>query len=246
MKREKELRIKTLINLYFDYIIQKSTLIVLILSFALMTGIFLLISKNLNVSSYIEQYNEIHILYIRQALLIIQIFNSVIITTFVIQLGIHSESFDVLFVSYISRKKICITKIIVLLIISFFIALFEMLIINIVGNISFNMYIISYKEILSSLYIFISIIFEGLIGIVICSIASNMFIPMSILFIFVIIKILCNNSIKFYNLISSIFPILGYNRANTGIESSPIYIGVIWIILLGVLYNSIYSLKNLK
>lgn len=246
MKKRKKYKISSLIYLYLDYIFQKTTLIIFIVSLILIAMILCLVANSSYNESYINTYKEIHILFNNQSLLFIQIFNSVLVGAFVIQLGIMSESFDILFVSYVPRIIICIAKIAALSIVLFFISIFEVLMILIIGSLNFNLYTVSGYDILGILYIFISLLFECLISLSITCILSNIYIPLLILFLFIIIKISINNSIKIYEMLTSILPFIGYDRTILGISSCKLYIGIMWNILLGLTYNGLYNIKNLK
>ena len=102
MKKEKSQSLICLTKLYFSYLFQKATIIVFSISLLLILGIVILISNPFSSSSeYLYNYNEIHTLFLAQSLFVIQLFNSVIITTIALSLTINSKSFDSLFLSMV-------------------------------------------------------------------------------------------------------------------------------------------------
>ena len=238
--------IKSLINLYISYIFQKGTIIILIGSLLLMT-LFLVIVSNpwLPNTDYLLSYKDIHRGYLEQGIFIIQVFNSVIISAIVIQIIINSNSFDTLFISYIPRKNIVIIKLLSLLIILLALILFEVLILFIIPLFRYSMYKMEIENIIIIPYLLICITFELSISILLSIIFQSIFIPMTVLFTSVIIKVI--SSIKGIKEIFSYFiPIIYINNMNSKLDIKAMLVGIVLSILFLFIYYRIYKYKDIK
>ncbi len=238
--------IKSLINLYISYIFQKGTIIILIGSLLLMT-LFLIIVSNpwLPNTDYLLSYKDIHRGYLEQGIFIIQVFNSVIISAIVIQIIINSNSFDTLFISYIPRKNIVIVKLLSLLIILLALILFEVLILFIIPLFRYSLYKMEIENIIIIPYLLICIIFELSISILLSIIFQSIFIPMTVLFTSVIIKVI--SSIKGIKEIFSYFiPIIYIDNMNSKLDIKAMLVGIVLSILFLFIYYRIYKYKDIK
>ena len=238
--------IKSLINLYISYIFQKGTIIILIGSLLLMT-LFLVIVSNpwLPNTDYLLSYKDIHRGYLEQGIFIIQVFNSVIISAIVIQIIINSNSFDTLFISYIPRKNIVIVKLLSLLIILLALILFEVLILFIIPLFRYSMYKMEIENIIIIPYLLICITFELSISILLSIIFQSIFIPMTVLFTSVIIKVI--SSIKGIKEIFSYFiPIIYIDNMNSKLDIKAMLVGIVLSILFLFIYYRIYKYKDIK
>ena len=237
--------IKSLINLYISYIFQKGTIIILIGSLLLMT-LFLVIVSNpwLPNTDYLLSYKDIHRGYLEQGIFIIQVFNSVIISAIVIQIIINSNSFDTLFISYIPRKNIVIVKLLSLLIILLALILFEVLILFIIPLFRYSMYKMEIENIIIIPYLLICITFELSISILLSIIFQSIFIPMTVLFTSVIIKVI--SSIKGIKEILSYFiPIIYIDNMNSKLDIKAMLVGILLSILFLFIYYRIYKYKDI-
>ncbi len=247
MKKRRKYRISSLISLYVCFIFQKSTFIIFILSLLLMTvGICLISNPWLQDIEYIEAAEDFHLLYIQQSLLIIQIFNSVIITTLCLCLGIQAKSFDTLFISHISRKWLCLIKVVVLAGIGFLICFYEMLLVIGVGFIRYPRFIPSLTCFYEFGHLYLCFLFENLLGMTLTAILSIFFVPMTILFLSLGLRVIVNNFPIAGEKISAFFPILRFHQKDMSYLLDYPLLAVAWIILLFFLYTCIYEIKDIK
>lgn len=245
MNKDKN-RIGKLIYLYMCLIFQKATIIILAISFILMTlGIILFSNPQLKEADYISAINEIHTSYFQQSILLIQIFNIIIITSVVISINISSSSFDLFFISYSPRYKICLAKLISIILFSLLIVMLEMILLYTVAYIRYDKLIFIKEMFISNIFIFVSLIFEALLSLALSTFASSIFVPMMVLFISVIIKVIINNYNKINEFISLFYPVMDLNQ-NYIIVMDNFLVICIWIILLFFLYVSIYNVKEMK
>lgn len=243
--KNKNYKISSLVSLYLNYIFQKTTLIILSISLLLMAIILIILSNpSIDNINYLFSYKDIHKAFFEQAIFVINIFNGIIVTTIVISLIINSISFDNLFVSYVPRYIICISKIITAIIILALVVLFEVIILFLIPLINYDLYNLSFSEIKALFLIFEEALFELMLEITLTTIVSTLFVPMAVLFLFLIINIIIQSVPKSNNIIGSFIPIL--EASSEGLIASGIIVGIIWIILLSFLYFSVYNVKDLK
>ena len=247
MKKERKYKNRFLIDLYLGHMLQKSTIIVFSISliFILICS-YLVTNPWLNKIDYIISPSDFHSLYMNQIVIIIQIFNCIITATLIINLTIQSASFDILYVSYISRRKLCICKLLSLILVLISLALIETIIIYFVGYLVYNKFYFNYEIIYSGIYILLSMLWNSLLSITLTTIIPIIFVPMAILLLNIIIIILANNIKTIGDGMSSIIPILNFSDNNNLIKmDNPLVIFTL-ILLLGFLYISIYEVKDLK
>ncbi len=245
MEKKKNYRMTSLVSLYLNYIFQKTTLIILLISLLLMVTILIIIANpSLSQTDYLMGYKDIHNSYFEQALFVIQVFNSIIVTTVVITVIINSISFDSLFVSYVPRYVICIAKILAITIIIFGITLFEVAIVYLVPLLKYDLYKTNIGDLKLILYLLLTTFFELMVEICVSTIIPVIFVPMSFLFVFVILKSLMHSMNKFKNIISSFIPVI--ETSNSIYSLSGLLVGIIWILILSFMYFSIYNVKDLK
>lgn len=245
MKKEKSFNLMSLIKLYLGYLFQKSTIIVFSISLILILFIIFYISNPfMKMEEYLAGYNELHLNFFTQSFFIIQMFNSIIIATITITLAINSISFDTLFISHTSRFKICLAKIIACIIVLFILATYEILVVNLIPLIRYPMYKINPEIILNIVYVFLSALTETIISFLLSSALPIIFVPMIFMFISIVIKLLSNNFTIFKQTINKILPIVDVTYK--GVKCDAIMLTPIWIILLCLIYFSIYAIRDLK
>ncbi len=245
MEKKKNYKISSLISLYLNYIFQKTTLIVLLISLILMvTILFVIANPSLKETDYLLGFKDIHNSYFEQSLFVIQVFNCIIITTLVITIIINSISFDSLFVSYVPRYAICISKVCALIIVVLGIILFEVLVLYLIPLLKYDLYKTEISDLSLIGSLMLITLFELMLEICISTIIPTIFIPMSLLFLFVIAKSLMHSMNKIKNILSTFIPVIDYS--SNAFLSNGVLVGIIWIILLSFLYFSVYNVKDLK
>ncbi|MGM9970493.1 MAG: hypothetical protein ACI35S_08885 [Anaeroplasma sp.] len=242
MKKEK--KSNSLVLLYINYIFQKTTIIILFVSLVLIS-FFLIISTNpwTDNNDYLLYYNEIHSSYLMFGLFIVQIFNSIIISSITISLTGLSTQFDYLFVSYTPRTMICLSKIAAMTIIFIFLTIIEVIIMFLIGLAIYTNFTISICDFKVILYLIISEMFEGVFSIFMNTLFTSIITPLIVTFLFIIERLLCNNFYKINELISKIFPII--NIKNNEFICESFYTGLIWILLVLLFYITVYNIKDL-
>ena len=243
--KKKNYKITSLISLYLNYIFQKTTLIVLLISLFLMITILVVIANpSLSDTDYLLGFKDIHNAYFEQSLFVIQVFNSIIVTTVVITIIINSISFDSLFVSYVPRYIICISKLCAILIIIFGIILFEEIIVYLIPLLKYDLYRTSIENFSLIGYLLLTTFFELMLEVFLSTLIPTIFVPMSFLFIFIVMKSIMHSLNRVKDIISSFIPVI--ETSDSIYTSNGILVGMIWIILLSFLYFSIYNVKDLK
>ncbi len=243
--KKKNYKITSLISLYLNYIFQKTTLIVLLISLFLMVTILVVIANpSLSDTDYLLGFKDIHNAYFEQSLFVIQVFNSIIVTTVVITIIINSISFDSLFVSYVPRYIICISKLCAILIIIFGIILFEVMIVYLIPLLKYDLYKTSIENFSLLGYLLLTTFFELMLEVFLSTLIPTIFVPMSFLFIFIVMKAIMHSLNRVKDIISSFIPVI--ETSDSIYTSNGILVGMIWIILLSFLYFSIYNVKDLK
>lgn len=244
MKRTKN-NIIPLTSLYLNYIFSKTTLIILGISLLLMVLALVFISNPaMSEAEYLLGSDEVHNNYFRLAGFIIQVFNSIIISTIIITVIINSVSFDSLFIADNKRYIICISKLLSIFIIMTLITIFEVIILYLIPLIHFPLYKPELKDYLLIIYLLIIDFVEITLSILLSTILGTIFIPMGILFISIIIKIICQSILTFKTMISIFIPIIEVEGG--GLVTSGAGVGLIWIILFTFLYFSVYNIRDLK
>ncbi len=232
-------------SLYLNFSFQKVTIIVFSLSLILMTTFMFIISNPwITNEEYLLNYEGFHDNYFRLSLLIIEIFNGIIIASFIITLIINANSFDFLFISNNKRMYLSISKIITLLLILFALTLFEFIILNVVALARYSLYKININSILILLFIFLSMIFEAGLSMLLTTLVNSIFIPMIILFVGIIIRLLSSSFPKIEEITSKIFPII--NISGTDIIFNSYLATPILSILFYIIYVFYYNIKDLK
>ena len=245
MEKKKNYKITSLISLYLNYIFQKTTLIVLGISLLLMITILVIIANpSLSDADYLLGYKDIHNSYFEQALFVIQVFNSVIVTTVVITIIINSISFDSLFVSYVPRYVICIAKIFAITIIILAINLFEVMVIYLIPLLKYDLYKPNISDLTLILYLFLTTFFELMLEVSLSTLIPIIFVPMSFWFIIIVMKSIMHSMNKVKNIISAFIPVI--ETSGSTFSTNGILVGIIWIIVLAFMYFSIYNVKDLK
>ncbi|MBR6072628.1 MAG: hypothetical protein IKP77_07365 [Acholeplasmatales bacterium] len=243
---KKKYKLNSLIGLYISYIFQKGTIIIFGVSLLLML-IFLIIVANpwLENYQYLLSSKDIHRGYFEQAIFIIQVFNSVILATIVIQIAINSASFDSLFVSYISRKNIAIAKIFSLLIVLSLLILFEVLLLYMIPIFRYSLYKPEINDLIVLFYLSLSIIFELMLSMFLTTLTQAIFMPMALLFVSIILKAISSIA-KLRDILSYFIPMIYIEDMNAKLDIKTIVITCILSLAFSLLYFNLYSYKDLK
>lgn len=239
-------KISSLIGLYISYIFQKGTLIIFGVSLILML-VFLVIVANpwLENYQYLLSSKDIHRGYLEQAVFIVQVFNSVILATIVIQIIINSSSFDSLFVSYVNRRNIAIAKILALGIVLFLLILFEVFILYLIPTFKFSLYKPDVKDLIIILYLSISIVFELMLSIFLTTLTQSIFMPMALLFASIILKAISSIA-KLRDILAYFIPMIYIDDMSAKLELKTVIIAGVLSIAFSFLYFNLYSSKDLK
>lgn len=237
---------KSLIFLYLSFILNKKTIIAIIISFLFLTSSLFFISNIENETDYLISPLSFHQSYFNLSLLIMEILNGILIAFFVLNLSINSLNFDTLFVSYVKRMKLSLLKLIVIILILFVLLILEFGIIMLIALIRFNLFKITNDLTLTFFYNFIVMLFEALTSIALTEIFSMMITPLFVLFSFLVIRILMNNYKKISDSFINYFPYTIYNSKNNIFEFGNFIIILIMMLFLTVIYVEIYSIKDLK
>ena len=162
-KEERKKNYKALFSLYLSFILNKRTIIAILISLSFLIGSLWFISNVEEETEYLANPLSFHQAYFNLALLIIGILNGIIISFLVLNVSINSLSFDLLFVSYIKRTRLSLIKLLTILIIIFMLLTFEFAIIVLISLIKFSMFKITNEFVLSFYFNYIVIIFETLV-----------------------------------------------------------------------------------
>ncbi len=236
--------IKKLTRLYLGFLFQKITIFIFILFLLSIFFILLYMSKlDLKNEDYVFISKYIHKNYFDQAIFILELFNSIIIATIVISLVINANSFDSLFISYTSRFKICISKFLAILLVLFLLMIYEFIILIVIPLFRYSYFKIE----LSHIIIFLDLISYSLIEIIITMLVTTLFpyviTPMFFVFISIVFKLICSNNSNFNDYASKLLPLAKVDFS--GISSLGLYLAPLWIILLFLVYISVYNVKDL-
>jgi len=237
---------KSLIFLYLSFILNKKTIIAIIISLLFLTGSLVFISNIENETDYLISPLSFHQSYFNLSILIMEILNGILIAFFVLNLSINSLSFDTLFVSYVKRTKLALIKLIVVILLLFILLIIEFGIIMLIALLRFSLFKLTKELAITFLYNYIAMIFEALASIALTEIFSMMITPLFVLFSFLIIRILMNNFKKISDSFINYFPYTIYNSKNNLFEFGNLLIIIVMILFLTIIYIEIYSIKDFK
>ncbi len=237
---------QSLIGLYISYLFQKLTLIIFGIAIISMMIILIVLSNPwLENTNYLLSAADIHRGYFEQGIFVIQVFNSIIIATIVIQLFINSSSFDALFLSYIPRNKLCIIKLLALSIIISLLILFEVLALYLIPILRYSQYKPSIGDLMILIYLSISVIFEIVISVLLTTLFQSIFIPMVVLFLSVISKAISSID-KLKDILSYAIPLVRIKDTSAYLEVHTVIISLIISIIMVLLYFIIYNKKDIR
>ena len=243
---KKNYKLNSLISLYISHIFQKGTIIVFLSSLLLMVTFLIIISSPwIENTTYLLSANEIHKSYLEQGIFIIQVFNSIIIALLVLQLFINSNSFDTLFISYVKRKNIVYMKLLSILTILFIIILFEIIILYLIPTLRFSLFKIELENLIIIPYLVLTLLFELSISILLSQIFQSIFMPMSVLFVSIILKAISSIN-KLKEILSFFIPIIYIDNMNAKIELKTIIVSSIIIVSSLIIQIKIYECKDIK
>ena len=241
----KERRGPNLTWLYLRYALERNTLIVLVISFIILSIALLFLSNPwIEKGIYLMNYKDIHYNYYKQGFFIISIFNSLIIAMIAITFAINSISFDSLFISFTKRGRICFSKIIAGILILASVIITEGIIFFIIPSIMYDKFKIEMEALRGFGYILILSIIEFLASIFISTLIKSVIVPLSVAFIAISIRLISQSITKAYEIISEIFPILGFTDYEINLEG--LLLTPLWVVTLALLYVGAYSTKDLK
>lgn len=241
-KRERQLL--PLTSLYLCLISSKLTLIIFIIVFIL-SGLCLVFIANPTMDNmvYLASYNDIHMSYFNQSIFIIQLFNSVLLIAITLTLAINSNSFDSLFISYVKRTKIIVSKLLALLIIIAFIVILDSLILFLIPLILYQNYSLDLDSLRIISFLFMSLLFEGALQLMFSTLIQSIFIPVVISFVAIVLRVMSSNYTNLNKILCKYWPII---KIGNIVSFDSFYFILIWSILLLILYFCIYSIKDLK
>ncbi len=233
-----------LIKLYFSFLFQKVTIIILSISFVLMTILLILIAASgYDYVYYLKNYIDIHSKYINEALLIVTLFNTIIASCMVISLFINSISFDHLYISYTKRRTLLISKALILFIVLAFITSIEVIIIYLIPTIKYPYFKIDGTILLVPMFIYLPLFTEVILLMTVSVIVPNIFVTMIMAFVAIADKLILANVSSIYNVFKYIIP--SSYQSGIYIYSNALYMVPILGLLFFILYIKIYEIKDL-
>lgn len=245
MKKRRN-QIIPLCNLYLGNTLNRLNMIIIILgSIILAVAIYFISDPWILNDVYITSPVSYHYAYISQATLVIELFNIVVLTALIINLCSQSSGMDLMFVSYIKRRTICICKVLVIGIIGLFLILIEMFIVYLIMFLKFYKFEFNYLTFINFLSLYLLFLFQTLLGLAISSIHSSIFIPIGYLFSQIIYLVVFTNNEIVMDKIGYILPWISIDDKAIIYMKNPLTTGV-WIISLIFLYINIYNIKDIK
>ena len=245
MRRKEGRKWINLISLYLNYVFQKSTVIIFLVSILFMIlALIIIINPNFDMDLYKINPASFHEKYFMQSLFVLSIFNGILVTTISIIYMLQSNSFDALFLSYTKRSMLCISKIIAAGILFLLLAIFEFVLLYGLPLFLYPSFKMDPKALLTIAYIFSSMLFDFALSIVLVVLIPNIFSPMVILFLAIVKNMLTTSFLWVKDIGGEILPILCYKDGYISMQS--IYITPIFSLLLFLVYFSIYNIKDIK
>lgn len=241
MKRKTN--ILSLLKLYFNYCFNIKSIIILVVSLLIMSlTVFLLCNYSESKEYYLINYESIHLNYLNQSILIVEIINSFIIACLVNQITVSQASFDSLFVSYIDRIKISLIKIIAIFLLIILNIVVEVLIISLIGYFEYPYYKSNSIGLSTLLYLIQSNLLQISIAFFVSILINNNFSMIISFIIFIAIIFLKTNLESKIDIFDKIVPIYDMSLSNFQIP----YFGYLATILFLVLFILMYKVKNIK
>ena len=100
-KREEKTNFISMCSLYNSFILQKNTIIILLITLLLFgVGLYFFSNPGFLIEDYLKAKADFHLAYFSQGLFIIQILNSIIIVSLCYNYSIKSTNFDVIFLFF--------------------------------------------------------------------------------------------------------------------------------------------------
>ncbi len=246
MKKRKRYSKRILCNLYFNFIISKPTVLILIIGLGLViTGLYFASNPFLDKIDYFKSSDDFHIMYLTQSIFIISVFNSILIAAISLSLANQSLKFDVLFIPNFKRKAICLCKLIAGSIFIFIICLLEFIILFLIPLIRYPYFVITLSDLTGVVYIMLLCLYEFVLNMIVITILPIVFTPMIILFLEIVVKLICNNYDKISKTLTGFIPILEVSNETIAIDMKYSYMSIIWIILYILLYFNVYNIKDI-
>lgn len=247
MKKRSGCKRTVLFSLYTGFIFQKMTVWILLASVFLMAvGLLLCANPWLDKSDYLTASADFHLLYFRQALFLIQIFNSVILSALIGNIMLQAAGFDILFLSFIPRRSICGIKLLALLVLFFLLCFFEAVFTVGIAFLRYPEFRTDALLLASFAYVLLAGMYEASLASVLTVLWNSVFTPTLTLFLFLSLKVIGNNTPLLGERLSVVLPYLRINTRTLRVELlNPVLIGI-WILFYTLLYIQLYMMKDVK
>lgn len=247
MKKRNGCSRSVLFSLYTGFVFQKMTVWILLVSILLMAvGLLLCANPWLDKRDYLTVSADFHRLYFQQALFLIQIFNSVILSALIGNIMLQASGFDILFLPFVPRKRICSIKLLVLLVLFFFLCFFEAVLTVGIAFIRYPEFRADSILLASFGYLLLAGMYEALLASVLTVLWNSAFTPTLTLILFLSFKILDNNMPLLGERLSVVLPYVRMNPQDVWIELlNPVLIAV-WIGFYALLYIQLYTIRDIK
>lgn len=243
MRRRKKLG--NLLTLYLNFVFQKSTIILFSISLLLMTlALFFIANPWLDIEKYKLEPMAFHLNYFQEALLVLEIFNTILVTTVVIVLILNSISFDSLFISYTKREVIAFAKVLSSFILFLLLSLFEFIILYLYPLLIYPDFKIEIRDLLTIGILFLSMGFTYSISLVVTTLIQTIFPPMLILFISLIKSVLVSSFSSVKNVLKELIPIPLFQDGYVIMNS--IFVIPVFLFIFILIYIFLYNIKDIK
>ena len=245
MKKRRKINIFNLSFLYMNYIFNIVSIIIFLISLILIVlSLLYLANPNLDLASYIVNPSSYHKQYFHQAIFILSIFNSIIITCIVIILIKESESFDSLFIASSKRIDISISKIISSFIIIVILSTFEFVILYLYPLLIFKDFKIEYSDLNVIIYLILQMSFLLYFEMMLTNLIVSIFIPMTCLFLNIVKDIFASTFKSLMDTLELFLPILKYENNHIRLES--LYVIPLWLMFFLMVYIFSYNIKDIN
>ena len=115
-----------------------------------------------------------------------------------------------------------------------------------IGILRFPLLKLTYIHFVNFWYIYVGMIFEAMLSIFLITLIPVILTPLSVVLLSIVVKILCNNMENLVEKLSLVIPIIELDSKSLVYTANNILLSILWIFLLGILYISVYNVKDLK
>lgn len=225
-----------LIRLYLSFHLNK--VVFLLFGIVLVLWIIVLIINTgypFEMMDYLAAPISFHQYYFSQSIFFMEIINGAIIS-FLVGAELNSVSlFDAMFVANMKRRKIVFAKLTANLILIGWIVLYEVLIMFLVGVISFSNFKIELNYLLLLPYALLPLIELLLLGECISLLFNSYFIPI-LIFIVDLICIILIHQTDSITILSNYLPVIAIKESQFGLQwNAVLYSAICMVLLLGIL-----------